>query len=1630
MVFFAKKISVCNLLAFLFIFVVAFPQLADCAVIANYRLDECRWNGSHDEVKDSSVNNLHGTAFNDANTVINDGVGGLCNMGRFDGSGDYVEVADSSVLNPAGAFTASVWFRADSLGTWNGVISKLTDVNPGTGRGWNIQVGSSQRIASLMADDTGHYVYLRSTTVPQTGVWYHVVLVHQADNTNHLYINGHEEATNNHGIAFTTNPFQIGKFYTNSTGLVFDGAIDEVELFDTALDAGEIQILYSNLQAQQNSDGSNRYCSCANAIGEYHFNEAIWNGNPGGVRDSSSGHYHATAVNGAVTEELSPAIPGSPGTCNYGVFDGVDDYVALPSNYPDLTTDFTVTAWIRTTDNTRSGQRILIDDPNNTQGFGFSLGDGGTGTIRFFSRSTSPIILDTPRVIENDTWYFVAAVADISNNIKRIYVFDPVGNQLASVSQSYSGSWGADAGDPSIGGENNLSSETGSRFHFVGSIDEVSVHDRALTVEQINDLRTVVHGCAISPVAEYRLDDCRWDGSVDEVVDSSGNNNHGVAFYDAETIANDGTGGICRAGFFDGSEDYVEIPNTPVMNPVGAFTASVWFRADSFGSWNGVISKLTNVNSGTGRGWNIQVGRSQRIASLMADSSGHYRYLKSTTVPQVGAWYHVVLVHQVDNTNRLYVNGVQEAVNNHAIAFASNPFQIGKFYTDSSGLFFDGAIDEVELYDDALDASQVHSLYLNQLTQNNYDGSPRFCPCAASAAYHFDVCSETDTIIDDSGNGFDGRVQNGPLAIELGKVCNGGRFDGIDDYIEIDDSDKFDNTDALTIAGWINPEDIRISPPTGNARGIISKRNTFSSNVAYGVFFYSARGDGKIYVDLDTVNNRFASNTIIPENSWTHFAVVFDGTLPASQRAKLYINGVLDKVAPESSSSIPDYNSNLYLGNLYTGLSQLKVYKGLMDEIRILPEALSAADIQALYQETRSGCQICGMLDHYRIEHTGVGLTCQRSDITLRACSDASCSSEYSDPVTITMTPATANPPVWISGDNYTFTGHETVQLRQTVTGLATLGLRDPNPIPVHDYKCFNSGIEGDCGLVFYDSGFIYDVPDLTSCQDSPQIVLHAVRTDDTTKTCVADDGFANTTKTVHFWNSYISPGTGTETLVLDGIDIASASPGTGIPLNFDANATANFMLNYPDAGQLQLNAHYDGIGSEEAGLVMAGTDSFVVRPVGLCIYSDEANADCAAGNGLCSAFKRVDENFTLKVKGVCWENSGDSDFCSGNVTTPNFQLDAISISHNLIAPTGAGVSTGIIGVTAVDISAADSGEAVIAHQTVSEVGVFNFAATSPAYFGQALPVATSTNIGRFIPDHFTTSIINDGVFEDGCSGFTYSGQPFTYSFPNFPELLITATGGGGNTVVNYRDDFVKLTQSTQINMPAVTADASHVGSNGSLLALIWTPGVSTLVTNNDGTLNFTLGVDEFIYTREANALAPPFISDVQLPVTAITDSDGVSAAGLPISFVPTGTPIRYGRMQLQNSYGPETLPLTIPLLTEYYDGFAFVPNVLDSCTPYDSLHLTLTNYQGNLDAGETLATGSGTLLSGTGHDLTLSGPGTGNDGSVDVMLDLSLTTGAGLEWLQPAGSNPSAKATFGIFKGNTHLIYMRESVW
>ena len=194
---------------------------------------------------------------------------------------------------------------------------------------------------------------------------------------------------------------------------------------------------------------------------------------------------------------------------------------------------------------------------------------------------------------------------------------------------------------------------------------------------------------------------------------------------------------------------------------------------------------------------------------------------------------------------------------------------------------------------------------------------------------------------DSSGYNHDGTLMNmnGSTAWVAGKIDNGLRFDGVDDRVRIADQDIYDNTSELTISFWAFPEVMDNQP-----RAPISKRLNYDNSNSYGVFFYNSN---YLNVDIVTNNNRFATYTAFADSQWYHIVVVFDGSLAANERVTVYVNSIPDRTANESNSFIPNYSSDLIIGQL-TGNGN-GYFKGILDDVRIYNRALELSEIQALY---------------------------------------------------------------------------------------------------------------------------------------------------------------------------------------------------------------------------------------------------------------------------------------------------------------------------------------------------------------------------------------------------------------------------------------------------------------------------------------------------------------------------------------------------------------------------------------------------------------------------------------------------------------------------------------------------------
>lgn len=663
-------------------------------------------------------------------------------------------------------------------------------------------------------------------------------------------------------------------------------------------------------------------------------------------------------------------------------------------------------------------------------------------------------------------------------------------------------------------------------------------------------------------------------------------------------------------------------------------------------------------------------------------------------------------------------------------------------------------------------------------------------------------------------------------------------------------------------------------------------------------------------------------------------------------------------------------------------------------------------------------------VDHFELVHPGTGITCQPTAVEVRACLNPACTDLYTDPVTVTLTPGG-----WVGGNTISFSGGSTTAyFQRTTTALPypVLGVASSTPItrPFTQTLCRNAGsapAANQCQLTMVDAGLIVTVPDLIASKPDTTAQLQAVRTDNNTLACVP--AFENVTRPVRFWTDYVDPGAAGRPASLavqvngQAVATSAAAAATQANIAFGAGGVANMTVRYADAGRLQLNARYEGsAGTSDSGLVLTGAGQFVSRPVGLCV---QTGGECASADASCPAFRRAGEDFPLTLRAVGWESDADTDLCSGNVATPNFALTNIGLAGELVAPLGG--DGGSVTPISYNHIAAASGETQV-NLSESEVGVFRFRATPGNYLGGAMGGGVSAPTGRFYPASFDIAI-DAGSLDAGCSTgtpFTYTGQPLPWSVP--AELQIEARNLAGGVTANYTATGFRNLLASNVVRAYPSADDTAVGTDGQPLAVTVTAVDGVLDVVSPGTLRYTFSSDErFSVDKTALARVAPFTPSLSFTISAVTDSDGVSAPLAPVTFQPVSSgEIRYGRLVLDNVYGPETLPsLSMPLRLEYWQGNRFVINSADSCWNWSSADA------GSTAAHHSISAATGVALGGSAGPLTLIPTGSTGTDQLDWAAPLWLQ-----DFWQSAATlqNPSALATFGVFRGHDRVIYWREA--
>jgi hypothetical protein len=178
------------------------------------------------------------------------------------------------------------------------------------------------------------------------------------------------------------------------------------------------------------------------------------------------------------------------------------------------------------------------------------------------------------------------------------------------------------------------------------------------------------------------------------------------------------SGKLGQALNFDGVDDYIDLGNITTYDFQDKFSITAWFKASALsGGPAGVCGYQYPIISNYDYGWQVYLADDNLLkiqkCSALACSSYFYN---STGTFQVDRWYQIALVQRA-SALELYINGVydgQVSVSdlNAYYSGTDSPF-IGKSKCGGVVHYFNGAIDDVRIYNRDISASEIKQIYTN-----------------------------------------------------------------------------------------------------------------------------------------------------------------------------------------------------------------------------------------------------------------------------------------------------------------------------------------------------------------------------------------------------------------------------------------------------------------------------------------------------------------------------------------------------------------------------------------------------------------------------------------------------------------------------------------------------------------------------------------------------------------------------------------------------------------------------------------------------------------------------------------------------------------------------------------------------
>ena len=387
-------------------------------------------------------------------------------------------------------------------------------------------------------------------------------------------------------------------------------------------------------------------------------------------------------------------------------FDGTDDYMRVSSldddNFP---INGALSLWIKGDFATQNGKTIF-DGYDITRNHIF---------IRAYTSSDIQIVFQLAGggdyvfvkniVPTNNAWNHIVVVWDTTNDYGSVYLNGTL--TLSGTSAITDDVWTPNEGLVFFGSHPNNGN------YFTGQLDEVRLYDYALTASEIAGL--YAQGSASKTIVNAGQNSQITDGLVG-LWSFNGSDLSGTTAYDRSGQGNNGTltdgptvypGKVGQALSFNGTSASVNLGQPAVLQTLNApMTISSWVRFPT-----APVSGHNYTIIGRGYDWQIEILPTQKVSFRRWSS---YSDVQGVSALSATSWYHVVVTVFTSGSDNvlIYVNGQLDKTGTMTTPFntsASNTRISGYIQADID--YFNGLIDEVRIYNRALSAAEIATLY-------------------------------------------------------------------------------------------------------------------------------------------------------------------------------------------------------------------------------------------------------------------------------------------------------------------------------------------------------------------------------------------------------------------------------------------------------------------------------------------------------------------------------------------------------------------------------------------------------------------------------------------------------------------------------------------------------------------------------------------------------------------------------------------------------------------------------------------------------------------------------------------------------------------------------------------------------